>query len=265
MRTRAMRNALAIVLTAAAVVGCNGPKKLTPEGERLLQQGKDAFDRGDDAAAIARMDRFVTDNVGMVGVDQAYYYRGRAKYRGKDLPGAAADMDQAVARTEDDGLRASARIVLGDIAYDRGQMASAAESYGQALDEIPLGKKPADHALFRLGCTLQRQGKWVQADLRFDRLIYLFPKSKVAALAGRRIRGVAWTVQVGAYRKKSRADQAAAALRADRLAAEVRPILQEGRPLFLVQAGRFQGYDQAAARLPELRRLHPDAFVTVTQ
>ena len=78
---------------AAGAAGCNG--RLTPEAERLLSDGIAAYKGGDDGGAIRSMDLFLRDHARSKRADEAYYYRGLAKYRSKDLTGAKADFKQA--------------------------------------------------------------------------------------------------------------------------------------------------------------------------
>lgn len=256
---------LAALLFALTVLGCNGQVQLSPEAKGLLQDGKDAYRRGDDEAVVARMGAFLNQYADSSPADQAYYYRGRAKYRLGNLEGAEADMAEALARTTDSGLRASAMIVLGDAAYDTEKMALAEQRYLLALRDVPRGGRDGQYAMFRLGCAMQRQGKWAEADRRFDRLIYVFPKSPLAAPSKQKVRSVAWTVRVGVYRKRADAERSAAKLRARKSAAAVRPVRRDGQLLFVVQVGRYQTYEEAAGALENVRGLQPDAFITVTR
>jgi tetratricopeptide (TPR) repeat protein len=262
-----MRCATPLVVGAlvSLTAGCTGRTELTPAARKQLDAARRAYDRGRDREVVERIDAFLRDHGRSAAADQAYYYRGRARCRLGQADTARHDLRQAIARTEDENLRGSAMIVLGDIAFDASATPEAVQWYRQALEHLAPGAKPGDYALFRLGCSLQRQGQWADADRQFDRLDHLFGGGRLAALAARKVRATAWTVQAGAYAERSNAAAAAAALRRDDLPAVVRPVSRGGRPLFAVQAGRFDTYDAAAETLRAVQRRRGDAFATVTR
>jgi len=265
MRMVARTLANLIWLTAAALSGCNAHGQLPVEAKRLLENGKDAYIRGDDSTVIHDMDAFLKNHAESARADEAYYYRARSRYRLQDYGGAKADILQTLARTKHEAIRASSLIVLGDVGYDTGDMQLAEQTYREALSLIPQESPPADYVLFRLGAGLQRQGKWDEADRQFDRLDYVFPGSDLSRLAARKIRATAWTVQVGAYQRRAGAEAGAAKFRAQRFTPEIRPARDGGQPFFVVCVGRFQSYDKAAEALKALQPLQPDAFVTVSR
>ncbi|MCK4602976.1 MAG: tetratricopeptide repeat protein, partial [Phycisphaerae bacterium] len=198
-------------LVLAGLAGCNG--EVTPEGKKLLTSAAEAFEAGNNQAAVHHVDAFMTDNSGSRRADEAYYLRGLARYRLKDLSGAESDLNKALGRTKLQHIRAHATNALGDIAYERGDMALAEHMYLQALEHIQRGLKPADHTHYRLGCVLQRQGRWEAADLHFDKVMYFFEGSELARLASRRVRCSGWSIQAGAFEKKANADSVAERLR----------------------------------------------------
>ena len=63
------------------------------------------------------------------------------------------------------------------------------------------------------------------------------------------------------YEKKAAADAEAARQRAAHLPATTRPVLVDGKLRFFVQAGWFDTRDKAAALLPAVRKVRPDAFI----
>jgi len=243
--------------------GCNG--QLTPQAREILRGCYDAYWSGDNRDVIRRADAFLRDNRRSKRADEAYYLRGLAKYELTDMSGARADLNEALGRTRNKDIRARALLALGDLAHDTGEMDLAGTMYRQALASLESGAKPGDHARYRLGCVLQRQGRWRQADVHFDRVIYFFDGSELARRAERRVRCSDWTIQVGAFADKPRADAAAAQLRANKINAFTHPVLDDNRPVFVVQIGRYPTYEQAAVGLAEVKRQQSDAFVTVTR
>ena len=131
-----------------------------------------------------------------------------------------------------------------------------------AENDVDARKEPADHANYRLGCTLQRQGRWKEADAYFDRVLYLFGGTELAKRSATHVRCTAWTVQAGAYKNKSRAEAAAAALKQQTMSASTQPTLRDGELVFIVTVGRFHTFDKAEAELPKVRRHYADAFIT---
>lgn len=253
----------AAVCILGAVGGCNGP--LTAEARELLLSGYAAYERGDDRATVSRMDEFLATNDRSDRSDEAYYLRGLARYRLNDRDGARADLNEAVGRTGHKSLRARAMIALGELAYEGGDMAFAENMYRQALADMDRDDAHAARVRYRLGCILQRQGRWPEADGQFNRLIYQFGDSELATRARRRVHCRTWTVQAGAYGRKAQADTASADLRKHRLEALSQGVTTGGRLLFVVQVGRYPTYEQAASTLAGVRKHSKDAFVTVAK
>ncbi len=253
----------ALAMAMAALAGCNA--QMPPEAQQMLTVGLDAYEAGDDDAVIEGMDRFIAEYPRVRGVEQAYYLRGLTHYRADRIDLAWSDLAEAVGRSDDGVLRAKARVTLGDIAYDGDDISEAEDHYRRALDDVGQEQAPADHARYRLGSVLQRQGRWREADLHFNRVIYAFPHSRFAAPAERRVHARAWTIQAGAFNQRSNADVLADTLRAAGLDAEARATLAESGPRYVVQVGRYDSYDAAAAALENVHRHEPQAFVTVTR
>ncbi|MDY6913578.1 MAG: SPOR domain-containing protein [Planctomycetota bacterium] len=255
----------AVVLGWIAInsVGC--ADQLSPQAKQLLQSGCSAYNQGDDEAVIRQMDAFLRDNDSSSHSGKAYYLRGLAKYRLKDLDGAKADLREALARTDSEDVRAKASLTLGELAYEADDMAMAEHMYRMAQSNIEQGKAPSDHAHYRLGCVLQRQGRWADADIEFGRVTYFFNGSELAKRAGRRTHCTSWTIQAGAFRRKGSATAAAAKLVSKNTLAVSRGVLYDGKPMFVVQVGRYPTYEQAIAELDKVKSKTGDAFVTVTR
>ncbi len=265
---RRINGLLVIVLCVAGlcIVGCNS--RLSPEAEKLLASGKLAYNNGDDRGVVRKMDVFLKDNDRSRRSDEAYYYRGLARYRMGNLPGAKADMRESLDRTRHKSVRVGALVALGDLAYDMDDVAAAERMYSDALKELgddKHGKKPADHAHYRLGTVLQRRGRWDEADAHFDRVIYLFKDSELAKRSALRVRCRAWTIQAGIFKAKLRADAAMAEMRAKNLPADRRPVLRDGRLVFRVSIGRYPTFEQAKTSMAAVKRHYGDAFITTTR
>lgn len=260
---------ISLCMLAVAAIGCENP-----QAQKLLASGESAYMAGDDQGTIRDMDQFLAENPRSPRAEEAYYYRGLARSRQKDVAGAQGDFNQVVQHTSNGGRKALAQKAIADIAYDREDMGLALSMYNQALAGMDTSKKPADEVRYRLGQTLQRLGRWQDADLQFDKLIYQFGEDEWAKRAGRYIRASAWTIQVAAMRDRRAADSLAGKLGAE-LNAKARPgeqirlyvvpVQAEGGHLFAVQVGRFPTYDLAAVQLKHVRSIDPNGLIMVTK
>ncbi|MBL7133392.1 MAG: SPOR domain-containing protein [Phycisphaerae bacterium] len=263
MRRQYRTFAVAMLCVAGTGLGCNAHLSLRAKG--LLHSGNEAYKQGDYQTTVAEMDAFVKEVGRSRRAGEGYYLRALAKLKLNDTKGAKVDFDQAADRTADTQIRSRCLNALGDIAWDEDDMDQAARCYAEALESTDRGKKPADHSQYRLGCVLQRQGKWHGADLQFSRLDYFFRGSELAMRAARRINCRAWTVQAGAFDEKGKANSAAAKLQRANLSATVEPILSREKLVFVVQVGRYAAYEQAVATLEGVRQHVDDAFVITTR
>jgi TolA-binding protein len=256
------------LLSAAAMLllsGCGSI--LTSQDKDELLSGYKSYERGDDARTIAQMNAFIAEHGRSDRADEAYYLRGLAKYRQKDIAGAKVDLQTAMDRAPKRGeLTGKAAIALGDIGYDTGDLDLADRMYRQSLEDLnQQTTKPADHAMYRLGCTLQRQGRWQEADAYFDRVSYQFRGADVANQAARRVRCTAWTVQAGSYKTKANADVKCGELQRNRLPATVKMIPTDAGPLYIVAVGTYRREEEAAAELEVVRRFVSGAIVVPTR
>ncbi len=247
----------------AALTGCNG--EATPEGKILLQNAAAAYGNGQYEATVRNVDAFMIENAKSSRADEAFYLRGLARYRLKQYDAAVSDLEQAIDRTKIARIKSNSLNALGDIAYDRNNMVLAGHLYEQALENTERGKKPADHSCYRLGCTLQRQGRWAEADPYFQKVIYFFDGSELAKLASRRVNCVAWSIQAGAFEKKANAEKAAAEFAGSGIQATALPVVESGKLVYIVQVGRYATYEQAVATLDKVRKTKGDAFVVTTR
>lgn len=265
-----MRYCLGGLLTVVIVAGCIGlagcgEEPMTVESVSLLRAGKGAYETGDDRRSINRLDAYLTRFERTTGADEAYYYRGLAHYRLGETDAARQDFTTAAARTSRPDLRARANLALGDLAYEVADMASAEQMYRLAVDDLDRSKPPTDHALYRLGASLQRQGRWTEANVVFDQLIGDFWDSALADRARRRIRASGWTVQAGAFRTRDRADALAADLRGGPVEPFIVPESVGGELYYLVRVGRFRTYETAGEILGGIQAVAGGAYVTVTR
>ncbi|MGB2823617.1 MAG: SPOR domain-containing protein, partial [Phycisphaerae bacterium] len=187
------------------------------------------------------------------------------RLRRRDVAGAKSDLQLAAGRAQRRDVRVGSLKALGDVAFDENDLDWSENLYRQALVVGEPKTKPVDEVRYRLGCVLQRKGRWGDADEQFDRVSHVFAGTQVARRAERRLRCLAWTIQAGAFSTKKLAEADASRLRAAKLAAVTRPLTVAGKLQFLVQVGWYDSYERAAAALPTVRRHRSDAFVTPTR
>lgn len=243
--------------------GCQEPVR--PEARKLLVDSKHAYERGDDADVLRDTGRFLSEHHGSGEADVAFYLRGLAKFRQKDLPGAKADLRQAASRTGRKDIRLGATKALADLAFEEGDIDWAEGLYRQALEQADPRAKPTAEIRYRYGCVLQRKGRWAEADQQFDRVMHVFPGSDAAGRAAARARCLAWTVQTGVFARQDSALAEASRLREAKLPAATRPMTHEGALRFHVQVGMYETHEAARAALPSVRRLRKDALVVPTR
>ena len=255
-------------LVAAAVLACGLAggcvADVDAEGKRQLDACYDAYAGGRDEAAIEHASAFLRANSPSVRDDEAYYLRGLALSRQGDGVDARADLARA-AGSDRRAVRSPALLALGDLALGGGDLERAETLYRRSLSAGGAGKPPAQHAHLRLGHVLQRRGRWADADVQFSRVLHYFMDTEQARWAAARMHGRAWTIRAGAFAGKAGAAAAAALLAKAELPAAVQVEMRGGSVMHMVSVGRYATYDQAAAALGEVRRLHPDAYIGVAK
>jgi tetratricopeptide (TPR) repeat protein len=244
--------------------GCSD-ETINPQAKEDLDSGLRAYRAGDNRQAIARADTVLSSSSQGSLAMQAYYLRGMAWYRLKDFSQAQRDLEHVDRRSKNVQLCIRAMDSLGEIAYRRDDMLRAESYFRQVIELAEREQKPVDHAHYRLGCVLQRLGKWQEADVHFQRVIFLFGQSKLARQARARVNGRKWTIQIGSYSKRQNASVAAKPFREAKMKTCIEPAIRNGRMTFLLQVGRWEKYKQAAGQLEAVRRMKTDAFLQVTR
>jgi len=242
------------------LVGCTGP--MSPEGRKFLEAGHRAYVGGDDKQAIESTSRCLLLHPRVEEAGEAYYIRGLARCRSGERASGEADLLAALGVAKRKDLLALASTKLGNLAYRLNNMKEAEARYRAALAQGAPDAPPADQAMFRLGCLLQRQGRWGEADVQFDRLIYYFDDSELARLAKQRVRAQRWSIQAAAVIHGSAAADFQSRLRRAGLTARVDLELRDGRMVRLVRVGSYSTRAEALADLKRVRTICGDAFAT---
>ncbi len=245
-------------------LGCSDGT-ISPQAREHLDIGLRAYQAGDNRRAIAQADAVLSGGSQGSLAMQAYYLRGMAWYRLKDFDKSQNDLEQVDRKSNNTQLRVRAMDSLGEIAYLRDDMSRAKNYFDQVVELAGRGQRPVDHAHYRLGCILQRLGKWQDADVHFQRVIFLFGQSTLAKQARERVNGRKWTIQVGSYSERHNARNAAGLFSREKMKTYIEPSIRDGRMAFLLQVGRWENFEQAAGQLEAVRRMKADAFLQVTR
>ena len=250
-------NRLAMAVLACVFVGCAGA--LSPENQERLSSAEAAYADGNDATVVTLADRILAEQSRGEGALRALYLRGMARYRMHDWAGARQDLEAVYRRTDNVQLHVDAQNTLAEMAYRDGRLDEAKERFEDVVADVEPGKSPADHAHYRLGQIAQQEGQWADGDVHFQRVMFSFDGTEQAQQARRRAGGRYWTIQLGAYSTKARADEAAATTPGSR----VEPMVQDKSLHFLVLVGKYEKYADAEAALAEAKKTQGDAFLTV--
>ncbi len=249
-----------VICLAALSAGCN--TAVSPEATRYLQAADAAFRQGDDPAAIEAGSRFIRMHPRLEETGEAYYIRGLARCRAGQVNAGKNDLHAALALTKRKDLIALVHCRLGDLAYQAGEMTESETHYRTAIEHVRPGAPPADEAMYRLGCILQREGRWREADLFFSRVVHFFDGTPLAELAADHAHAAQWSIQAAAMSEAASAKQLQHRLRHAGLNARTDLELRSGRVMRLVRVGSYHTYGQAKADLPKVRTIVTDAYIT---
>ncbi len=264
MLMRAWMTVLCVAGMSAAV-GCTG--SAGPRARSQLNAGIASYNSGDCRDTVRQMDAFLQSSARTREADQAYYMRGLARYElaGSDrrqLQAARSDLQEALSRSGSKELSSKAALTLGDVTFDLADMSMAQDMYSSSLERLDAQSPHRAHALYRLGCVLQRQGQWQQADKQFQAVQFEFPASPEAARAGVLVNSRAWTVQAGSFCDSPSAKAAVNRLAGKKLPASSTAVQIEGSLRYVVQVGRYPRFEDAAAMCNQVRTYQSDAFIS---
>jgi TolA-binding protein len=241
----------AVVLVAAA--GCGGNQQATKD-RLAAAYGELANPQPNYAEVAAAADQYLQENPSGPDAADALYLRGRAmETKGqrdpaspaKDFADAHNYYTQAAAQNPRPALEGLIHAGIGNVLYFQ-------ERYGQAIGELSTAydklEKPDDKAwaLYRIGLSQQRMGRWDDADKNFALVQQHFPNTVQAQRAREKQGARAFWVQVGAYSTPQQADAVVADLKKAGMPA-LRFAEPSGKGTQYVRAGPLPTYEQAVA------------------
>ena len=252
---------MCLALCAAMLTGC-GPQKVTPEARATLEAGVLVYEMHEPEMAVAELDHFISDYRRTERVGEAYYYRGMAHRELGHDDQARSDLLEVLDRARNPDRRATAFLVLGDLAAESGDHDEAKTRYRQAIDGYDRASSARPPVLLKLADLLQRQGEFADADLYFNQLTGTFPDTPEGRAAAERVHCRYWTVRLGTF---STRNDAALATQVVGSEAITRPDRDAGRLVFHVQIGAMATYLEGQQLLTTHAEQFPAATLIVSR
>jgi TolA-binding protein len=248
-----------VAVIAAAVPGCaKGP--LDRDSQALFTAGHERFLAGDYRAAEQKFGQVIAGNPTSWALSEVHYFRGLARLKLGRRSEARNDFRKGATLFGRELTQVYSAVALANLEYEEGNDATAAHLYGQALEHRVKGL-PIDRVLYRYAVSLQRLGRWAEAEDALCELISDHGDSPLAAAAGRRFHVDAFTVQVGAFANPANARALAEKVRREGYAVTVSPTGPIEKRLNAVCAGRFSTHREAEAAAARLRARGYEALV----
>ena len=230
----------AAALLVLAIAGCAAPPSTR------VDEANTAYRRGDYQRAYALASPSASSSSAS-GTAAAYVAGLSAQKLGR-LDTAARYLGRAT-RSPDDALAADALASLGLLEHSRGRYAQAAQHLERAARRLT-GEQRA-RAYFYAGISHQKLDRWAQARTALVLARQATSSNTMRRRIEQRLAVTGYTVQVGAFGDRDNAQRLAQQLapKAQRAGAGaprlVRSTDSRGRPLTLVQVGRFSSFDTA--------------------
>lgn len=217
--------------------------------------------------AMAAADRYLKEDPEGIGAAEALYFKGRALEQrvkrdeaqfSRDLNAAKASYVEALQRNPSRDLKAYIHTSLGNVNYWLNDYAAAEAAFKEGHEALPEGDLKG-LALYRLGLSQQRQGKWADADRTFAAVQSQFPGTEISKRSREHQGARAFHVQVAAFQKPGNADQLIVDLRRQGVGAQ--RVHKPDRNLYLVMAGPARTYAEAMSIRSRLAGQFKDALI----
>jgi len=245
-----MAASLASALSAGPAGCVKGP--LDKPSQKLFFAGYRSFQSGDYRDADRSFGEVIARNPTSWALSEVHYLRGLSRLKLGRRAEAKDDFRKgATASPGRELTQLYSAVALANLEYEEGNDATAAHLYRQAIEHRDKNL-PMDAMLYRLAVSLQRLGRWAEADDVLARLLSEHRDSSLIDHARSRFRARGFTVQTGAFADRTNAESLASRLRQEGF--EVRlPPPNGDRMLHAVCVGRYQTYREAAQEAARLR------------
>jgi tetratricopeptide (TPR) repeat protein len=261
-----MRNSIIILLMVLmewCVSGCMQP--VNPQGRALLVTARQQYGKNDYLMCSNTLTKFLQDYGRTQEAGEAWYLRGlchREMGTGKETE-ARADFEKALEKSRDAGIQALSHVALGHMSYEKvpPDLPGAINHYEKALKGLK-DEPPKDVALYRLAVSLQRIGKWSDADRYLSRCFDTFPNSSFASYARNQFGSKMFRIQVAALSDLRNAQKKIQDLQGTGWKADWTAFQKpDGKMLYQVRVGQYPDYAQAQKALASLIKVEPQAEI----
>ena len=263
---------LAVVAGGCAPKGASAERDMTQRAARsrqiILEEGYQALERQQYNDAIAKADEVLASTKPGEGSAEALYLKGRA-LEAKNAAGVTADEARenlqsarqayiaALGENPAAPLAAYVRASLGNVAYFQDDYPTAIAQLQAAYDDLDRPDLQA-WALYRIGLSQQRQGKFEEADQTFARVQQRYGGTIPAQRAREHQGARAFYVQLATFAQPASADRAAADLKRQGVPAARVPG-PEGRAFLRI--GPIASYSAAQFMKSRFADKYPDAVI----
>lgn len=196
---------------------------------------------------------------------EAQYLRGMAMLKLGKTQQAEDDLQNVSRRAKNLDLQVRAMDSLAEVYYQQNRFAPAERLLQDVIDNTMPEKQPSDHAQYRLGCIAQNQGRWQEADVHFQKVIFLFPNSNYAALSKASVGGTFWSIQAGVFDSREQVETAVKKYAKAKLTSYVQPVLMDGKLRFMLLFGKWKTWMDADRELDAKSAIFPGATLTAAK
>lgn len=250
---------IGVLLLALLSSGCSG---LPADAVKKIQEANRLYETGRFSEAQRLLDQVTTSNPQTRGVAEAYYIRGLCRLKQSQTEPARSDFQRALGTSDRADLTGRINAQLGHLCYLGEDYAQAVQYYERAVKELP-NQPPTDEVYYRYGDSLQRIGQWQKARTILPKVWQLFPHSRLEPYARRKF---SWphdhfSIQCGAFRSATRAQELARQLRSQQVNAAVDVNASGDTPMHTVYVGAYPNYADAARELSRVRGYAAEAII----
>lgn len=244
------------------LTGCETTKR-DRDHDALLAAGQASLDKKQYGRVIEDANAILKEGENTPAAASAYYLRGVARAMSNQRAAGYQDLQKAVGLAgEDDEVAWRSYSMIGVMSFEDEKWPAAAAAFASAEARKP-DNPPLDFILYRLGQSLERCGRWSDAQAVFRRIVYELPKGNYSDAALRRIETKPdyFAIQCGVFAERRYADKLLAELKSGGLAARIQPEKREGTPHYVVLVGRYASWAEATRNLPGVMRYVPKALI----
>ena len=221
------------------------PEPPLPVRDETFALGEKYYLAGNFPEAISAFSDFLAQKPRSPYAARAFYFRGKAKLLLKDYAAARQDFLQALKKARSDEVRAGALVGLGDVAFVQDNYSSVKACYKKAL-KLSKEYYMADEVLYKLALSYARLDLWYEAKNILVDIYVDYPQSPKAPMAKEIMaRGQGFYVQVGAFSKRSSAENLRGQLVSQGHPATIEEIFRQDRILYAVRVARLITWAEA--------------------